>query len=43
VVSWPDAEKVLGQAIEAAITLAQQPRAALDEAARVAEPLLKQG
>jgi ABC-type glycerol-3-phosphate transport system substrate-binding protein len=41
--TWNDVITVLGQGIDSAITLKQAPRAALDEAARVAEPLLKQG
>jgi ABC-type glycerol-3-phosphate transport system substrate-binding protein len=38
-----DVLKVLGEGIESALTLKQPPKAALDEAARVAEPLINQG
>jgi multiple sugar transport system substrate-binding protein len=41
--SWPDAQKLLYDAIEAAMTLQQPPKQALDDAARAAEPILKAG
>lgn len=41
--TWSDILKAIGGAMESAVTLKQAPKAALDDAARIAEPLVKQG